>query len=129
MAANRKFVALVLAIGIGACWPLAMRLLGEVAGPLAHYLGSLLHGLGVSDKATFLLFHRLVFGALWVSVLAVVFGLLLALSVRGSIFLSWLFFVDTALLSSYIVHVVDGYDPWALSAEWAIPRPGSRRSA
>jgi hypothetical protein len=98
-----------------------MRFSGEVSGPLAVRLGNLLHNTGLSDETTFLLFHRLIFGALWAVLLGLGFGLLLALSARVSVLYPWLLFVATALISSYVVGVLDGYDPWRLSAEWAYP--------
>jgi len=122
MSANRKLVGIALAVAIGACWPLAMRFFGsEVAAPLALRLGHLLLDAGVTDKATFLLVHRLISGAFWILALALAFGLALALAVRGSFFYPWLCFVGAAVISSYIVHVFDGYDPWRLSAEWVYP--------
>ena len=121
MSADRKLIGIALAVAVGACWPLAMRLCGEVAGLFALPLGHLLLNAGVSDKATFLLVHRLISGAFWILALALAFGLVLALSVRGSFFYPWLCFIGAALISSYIVHVFDGYDPWRLSAEWAYP--------
>ena len=53
--------------------------------------------------------------------LALGFGLSLGLSTRGPIFRAWLFFVGAAVLSSYVVEVLDGYGPWHMSAEWAFP--------
>ena len=122
MTTNRKLIGIALAIAIGACWPLAMRFFAaEVVGPFALRLARLLLDAGVNDKATFLLVHRLISGAFWVLAIALAFGLVLALSVRGSFFYPWLCFVGAALVSSYIVHVSEGYDPWRLSAEWAYP--------
>jgi len=121
MPSNRTLVGLALAVGIGACWPLVMRFSGEVAVPLAIHLGNLLHTASVNDKATFLLVHRLITGALWAVLLGLGFGLLLALSARGSLVYPWLLFIGAALISSYIVNVLDGYDPWRLSVEWAYP--------
>jgi hypothetical protein len=98
-----------------------MRLSGEAAVPLAVGLGSFLHSAGLNDQTGFLFVHRLISAALWVALVGLGFGLLLALSARGSIFRSWLLFVGAALISSYVVEVLAGYDPWHLSAEWALP--------
>jgi hypothetical protein len=121
MSSRRILLGLVLAAGIGACWPLAMRFSGEASVLLAVHLGNLLHSAGLNDKTAFLLVHRLISGAVWAVLLGLGFGLLLALSARGAVLYSWLLFVGAALISSYVVEVLDRYDPWRLSAEWAYP--------
>ena len=121
MTSRRILLGLLLAAGIGACWPLVMRFFGEASGSLAVHLGNLLHSAGLNDKAAFLLVHRLIFGMLVAVLLGLGFGLLLALSARGPVFYPWLLFVGAALISSYFVEVLDGYDPWRLAAEWRFP--------
>jgi hypothetical protein len=121
MQPQRVLSSVLVALATGASWPWVMQFSGEAAGPLAAALGTLLHSAGLTDKAGFLLAHRLISGAFWVVALAVGFGLILALSARGSVFRSWLFFVGAALASSYLVEAFVSEDLRHLSPEWVLP--------
>jgi len=78
-------------------------------------LSSFLRGADVSDKATVLLIHRIVFAMLSIFALALVFGVPLALSARGSLLYPWLCFILAAFVASYVA------DPSPPAPEWSYP--------
>ena len=115
---SRK-LGLVAAALLGAIWDTWLTRLFFIGGyvdvPLMQLMFRLL------PRSQFHLLYRPILAGVWMVLIGLICGVPLALIARRRIFLCWLTFALTALVSSAISHWMRGVGMVAFFANWSIP--------